>query len=93
VKKGAVFLEKSASLCPKRHFFTYLHVMEDGEKDYKKLYEETLLTLSEKEELLVCKQQELTREGRNHLRPEGRAGQAAQGPFCPQERKAEQPGR
>lgn len=34
--------------------------MEDREKDYKKLYEETLLTLSEKEELLVSKQQELT---------------------------------
>ncbi|MFL0683201.1 MAG: IS66 family transposase [Algoriphagus aquaeductus] len=36
--------------------------MEDREKDYKKLYEETLLTLSEKEELLLCKEQELTRK-------------------------------
>jgi len=36
--------------------------MENREADYKKLYEETLLTLSEKEESLVCKQQELTKK-------------------------------
>ena len=36
--------------------------MENSETDYKKLYEESLLTLSEKEELLVCKEQELTKK-------------------------------
>lgn len=36
--------------------------MENNGTDYKKLYEEALLTLSEKEELLVCKQQELTKK-------------------------------
>lgn len=37
-------------------------MMENRETDYQKLYEESLLTLSEKEELLVCKKQELTKK-------------------------------
>jgi len=31
--------------------------MENGEKDYKKLYENALLTLSEKEEILIQKEE------------------------------------
>ena len=30
--------------------------MENGETDYKKLYEEALLTISEKEEILIQKE-------------------------------------
>lgn len=43
-----------------RIFFAYFHVMENAQQDYQKLYQETLLILSEKEELLVCKQVALT---------------------------------
>ncbi|WP_228527946.1 IS66 family transposase, partial [Pararhodonellum marinum] len=44
----------------------YLYVMENGEKDYKKLYEEALLTLSEKEEIISDQQFELDKL-RRHL--------------------------
>lgn len=41
----------------KATFLWYLYVMENGGKDYKKLYEDTLLTLSEKEEILIQKEE------------------------------------
>jgi transposase len=40
--------------------------MENGEKDYKKLYEDALLTLSEKEEIISDQQFELDKL-RRHL--------------------------
>ena len=40
--------------------------MENGEKDYKKLYEEALLTISEKEEIISDQQFELDKL-RRHL--------------------------
>jgi hypothetical protein len=52
--------EKVASNLFKATFLCYIYVMENREIDYKTLYEQALLTLTQKEESLQEKQAQLT---------------------------------
>lgn len=50
-------MQKQPQNVYKATFLWYLYIMENGEIDYKKLYEEALLTISEKEENLLRKEE------------------------------------